>query len=590
MIRNGYSRRQFLKQQSITGLGVLLASSVPSLLNGQRTHDVYTMPDEQLMYFDAFTAIGPRRYKHPAERWRLDELITEMDHCSISAAMVSSTLSVQYDAMYSNLELSNQLRSYSQLFAIWNVLPHQTGEFPEPKELGVKMKEYNIRAIGIHPASNGWDWKADHCHELLKQLSETKTLTIITASELGGWSSVDEFLKRYPSLPVLLVNANWIEQRYLLPLVKTHKNLHISFDHFQINDGIEYLDRNGLSDQMVFATNAPAMSMGAHRTYIDYADVRLEIKKKVAGGNLLRLLGLKDPPATRWNREEDELMASVRRCRPLPTPIIDMHMHILHEGLNGAGGLGYRMENGGPSGVFAKLNRLGVRGGGFMSWNGVVSNDAPAGNICTRKVLDVAPAGFWGLATFDPTHYPATVFSSMIKEVYKDQRFIGMKPYHYYGVEYHNKVYDEWWEYGNQRKFYALLHATRNDLLEIDTLAGRYPNSQWVIAHACGSFQVADMAIEVMKKRPNVFAEITLTPVHSGIIEYLASAVGDDRIVYGSDLPMRDPRQQLGWVVFSRLPVTSKKKILAANARGVIGPCMERLPAANRPVFENNPL
>jgi predicted TIM-barrel fold metal-dependent hydrolase len=260
-------------------------------------------------------------------------------------------------------------------------------------------------------------------------------------------------------------------------------------------------------------------------------------------------------------------------------------MHILGEGLNGAGGLGYRMENGGPSGVFAKLKKLGVRGGGFMSWNGVVSNDAPAGNICTRNTLDVAPPGFWGLATFDPTHYSSSAFSAMIKEVYADPRFIGMKPYHFYGVEYHNKVYDEWWEYGNQRKFYALLHATRNDLLEVDTLAGKYTNSRWMIAHACGSFAVADMAIEVMKKRPNVFAEITLTPVHSGIIEYLAAAVGDERIVYGSDLPMRDPRQQLGWVVFSRLPAASKKKILATNAQAIIGPCMDRLPAANRPVF-----
>jgi hypothetical protein len=53
-----------------------------------------------LLYFDAFTQVGPRLDKHPAEAWRLDELLAEMSHCSISAALVASTQSIHYDAMY----------------------------------------------------------------------------------------------------------------------------------------------------------------------------------------------------------------------------------------------------------------------------------------------------------------------------------------------------------------------------------------------------------------------------------------------------------------------------------------------------------
>ena len=86
-----------------------------------------------------------------------------------------------------------------------------------------------------------------------------------------------------------------------------------------------------------------------------------------------------------------------------------------------------------------------------------------------------------------------------------------------------------------------------------------------------------------MKKHPNVYAEITLTPVTAGIIEYLVKNAGADRVLYGSDLPMRDPRQQLGWVVYSRLPVAVKKKILAQNALQMLAPCLQRLPDYNRP-------
>jgi predicted TIM-barrel fold metal-dependent hydrolase len=95
---------------------------------------------------------------------------------------------------------------------------------------------------------------------------------------------------------------------------------------------------------------------------------------------------------------------------------------------------------------------------------------------------------------------------------------------------------------------------------------------------------MADMVISTMKKYKNVFAEITLTPVPLGVIEYMVAALGDDRILYGSDLPMRDPRQQLGWLVFSNLPLASKKKILGENAYSVIEPCIKNMPEYNVPV------
>jgi predicted TIM-barrel fold metal-dependent hydrolase len=576
-----YTRRSFIKQSSILTVGASLVGNASLLQAGDVSFD-----DEGAMsqYFDAFTLIGPRRYKHPAERWQLTELLQEMDHCSIAGAMVASTLSTYYDPMYSNLELSGQLKSHSNLFAIWNIMPHQTGEFPKPGELEQQMKEHNVRAVSIHPLANGWDWKAKTSMPLLKWIEEQKLFTVLTAPELGGWTGVDEFLTRYPNIPVFLTDASWIEQRYLIPLLESHRNLHISFDHFQINQGIEFLCKSGYENQLIYASNAPAMSMGAHRTYIDYAEIPEEAKKKVQGGNLIRLLGGQAPPTrAKANPKEDVLMTAVRMGKPVPAPIIDMHMHVLNEGLNGAGGAGYRMEHGGPKGVFSTLKRLGYNGGGFMSWNGVVSNDAVGGNLATATALDVAPPGYWGLATLNTTHFSQSQFRSMIKEVYHDKRFIGMKPYHFYGVEYHHPSYNAWWEYGNERNFYALIHSERPDLVEIDTLAKRYPNVRWLSAHACGSYKMADMVIEVMKKRPNVYAEITLTPVRAGIIEYLVDAVGDDRVVYGSDLPMRDPRQQLGWLVFSKLPLASKKRILATNALKVIQPCLSQLPMYNQP-------
>jgi len=78
-------------------------------------------------------------------------------------------------------------------------------------------------------------------------------------------------------------------------------------------------------------------------------------------------------------------------------------------------------------------------------------------------------------------------------------------------------------------------------------------------------------------------AKINLASVPLGMIDYLVERCGEGRVLYGSDLPVLDPRQPLGWVVFSRLPVAAKKKVLGQNALRVIRPCRSRLPAYNRP-------
>lgn len=218
-----------------------------------------------------------------------------------------------------------------------------------------------------------------------------------------------------------------------------------------------------------------------------------------------------------------------------------------------------------------------------MSWNGVVSVDSANGNVTATQALDAAPEGYWGLANFDPAHYSQEELKKMIPEVYKDKRFIGMKPYLHYGIPYHDPSYDVWWKYGNEHHLYGLLHSTRSDLQEVETLAPKYPNVRWVIAHAGSNFKMADMAIAAMKKYPNIYAEITLTPVQLGIIEYLVEGAGEDRIMYGSDLPMRDPRQQLGWVVFSSLPLAVKKKVLGENVLHVIRPNLDSMPVYNIP-------
>ena len=53
-------------------------------------------------------------------------------------------------------------------------------------------------------------------------------------------------------------------------------------------------------------------------------------------------------------------------------------------------------------------------------------------------------------------------------------------------------------------------------------------------------------------------------------LEYLVAATDEQHVIFGTDAPMRDPRQQLGWVLWADLPVETRQKILFENLQRVL--------------------
>jgi len=524
-----------------------------------------------LTYFDAFTCFGPRRAAHGKHPWSFDHLIDELDHCSISAALVATTAQLVYDASFENQRLVDKLATHDWLHPVWNVYPHWAGDMPEPDDLIAQMRSRGIRAAHLNPLTNGWSLLSDTSHPLLGALEREQIATLIQYdTELNNFDTLEALLQRYPRLPLIVHHSRWGSGRNIISLLRNYPNLHVTMSQLQMNYGLEWLVEHGCENQLLFASHAPTMSAGAHRAYIDYADLDQPIKQKIAGGNLLRLLGDLKPPAPRENKNEDAIMAQARQGKPLTTLVLDMHAHMLDEGLDTAGA-SYTMFNGGPKGTFDLAKRMGVQGIGIMSWNGTVGAHADDGNRCVTDAINAYPDFYWGLGTFDVAHESADVMLQKMTALYADKRFLGLKPYPTYGVPYDDARYDCWWKFGNERKLYTGLHPLKwYKPDEFDSICSRFPDLTVVAYHVGCSYEVADTVIALAKKHKNFYGEITFTPVCGGIIDYLANGCGPDRILYGSDLPMRDPRQQFGWVVYSKLPVDQKKMILGENTKRII--------------------
>ena len=111
-----------------------------------------------------------------------------------------------------------------------------------------------------------------------------------------------------------------------------------------------------------------------------------------------------------------------------------------------------------------------------------------------------------------------------------------------------------------QRRFHT-------DPEDVATLAGRFPNTRIIMAHLTGCGVRGVLAI---KPHLNVVVDTSGAAPESGIVEYAVEHLGAERVLYGSDVPIRDFGVALARITGSRLDAGTQRKILYDNARAIL--------------------
>ena len=102
---------------------------------------------------------------------------------------------------------------------------------------------------------------------------------------------------------------------------------------------------------------------------------------------------------------------------------------------------------------------------------------------------------------------------------------------------------------------------------DVGTLARQFPKVRIIMAHLTGCGVRGVLAV---KDCPNVFIDTSGAAPEAGIVEYAVNQVGAERVLYGSDVPIRDFGVALARITGSRLDAGSKRKILRDNARALL--------------------
>lgn len=530
-------------------------------------------------YIDCYAYVGKRGPKDVEAQYETEVLLDEMEWSGIHGALVAHATAKEYDPMYGNRMLTRELKKSSRLYGVWAVMPHQTGEIAKPRDLIKEMQDNNIRAAKMYPRLHRFPFNVDFCGDLLAALEETGTLLMVEGGNLYNndvlemtnqvlVNELDAVLTRFPHLNVLLQASRWDATRYLYWLMSKHKNLTIELSTHQGNRAMEVFSEWFGAERVLFGTGALEKSPGAAKAFVDYCTLSEEDKQKVAALNIARLANIdKLPPSYKAKKRGDPILQLAKAGKPLRNIlVIDSHAHIDHENAAGMGFVHSLYSD--DKSMYERAKLMGIDKiciSGFLA----VWTDYEEGNKIVWNAMKRYPGFYHGYAALQPQYVKD--WKKDLRKVYITYKMEGIKPYHPRTLlAYNDKLWDPWYEYGNRMNAYALIHPSPNLVAEMNDIAPRYPNIAFILAHTGGSFRDARIGIEIALSNPNVYLEITLTAVTYRVIEFMVKHVGADRVLFGTDQPMRDPIPQFGWMAYAHCSFEEKKKMLGLNMQKII--------------------
>ena len=108
---------------------------------------------------------------------------------------------------------------------------------------------------------------------------------------------------------------------------------------------------------------------------------------------------------------------------------------------------------------------------------------------------------------------------------------------------------------------------------ELATLAAKFPEQQFLCAHAGGEWEKGILAV---RDSPNILVETSGFDATAGFIEMAVRELGANRIIFGSHLPSRSLGTELSKVTAAEISEDDKQKILGQNYRKLLQPLLNK--------------
>jgi predicted TIM-barrel fold metal-dependent hydrolase len=243
-------------------------------------------------FFDANCMIGARAGRQPGGLASVAEVVGELARAGVRRALVYHALAREWAPSYGNAELANVLKRHPHLTGCWVAAPGAGDQDPAVRPFAERLLGAGCRAARLFPDQGAHRYGLSDAGlgALLGPLAAHRIPTFIDAPA-PEWAALDRLLSDHPGLPVVLVGIGSRDAGQLFPLLARWSNLSVETSNLAAGGGIEELCGRYGPRRLLFGSGAPQGSIGAAVARVLVAELPVEAKAAIAGGNLERLIG-----------------------------------------------------------------------------------------------------------------------------------------------------------------------------------------------------------------------------------------------------------------------------------------------------------
>ena len=196
--------------------------------------------------------------------------------------------------------------------------------------------------------------------------------------------------------------------------------------------------------------------------------------------------------------------------------------------------------------------------------------DMHEGNRLLYAEMQRFPDRILGYASLHSTRFGTEAIDE-IKRCRNDYKMQGLKIYSTPEMSIAESAVIPILEICAELKMPILAHTTPS---ECEYIMEHVPEVNFIMAHAGGQpFANGDWnrAIMVAKRFPNLYLDTACSTVDSSFVEACVNALGAERIIFGTDIPLLDPWPQLAKVAETRLTKEQRALVMGSNILRLMG-------------------
>lgn len=238
---------------------------------------------------DCLCGVGPWQKRDPLLPWQAADIAALLDHFGIARALVHSNFTDGGGScVRGNEHVAKSCAEHPRFAPMFTVQPFWHDDGPSIEEQFAGLAAAGGRSLWLTP-SPGSATRLIFGETL--GFCERARLPVFVARERINPSEIDEFLREFPRLRMVLAGCGYMDDWWLYPLLKRHPGLFVCSGHYYIPaDGPMRFLRHFPADRLLFGSGLPHFSPGGMIAHFTYADVSEEDRAKMLGGNASRLL------------------------------------------------------------------------------------------------------------------------------------------------------------------------------------------------------------------------------------------------------------------------------------------------------------